>query len=138
MTMSSGMCEPMETAQSLGNDTHATVRRLKGHQSTDCTVCCPLRRWVESLAYPMRVRTRTRADVNVRPRPLVKTNRHTTARKEEETVRQTPAPPTTQNTAQHITTPHLTEATTNKETLFAFVKHFYVRAGSESMDSDQL
>ena len=60
MTMSSCMCELMETAQSLGDDTHATVTRLKGHQSTICTVCGSLLRWVESLAHPMRARTRTR------------------------------------------------------------------------------
>ena len=75
MTMSSRMCEPMETARSPGDDTHAVVTRLEGHQSTDCTVCGPLRRWVERLAHPMRARPRTRANVNVRPRPLVKTNR---------------------------------------------------------------
>ena len=75
MTMSSCMCEPMETARSLGDDTHAVVTLLKGHQSTDSTVRGPWRRWVESLAHPMRARTRTRAKVNVRPRPLVKTNR---------------------------------------------------------------
>ena len=86
MNTSSCMCEPMETAQSLGDDTHAVVTRLRGHQSTDCTVCGPLRRWVESLAHPMRARTRTRANVNVRPRPLLKTNRQ--REKEEETVRQ--------------------------------------------------
>ena len=36
MSMSCCMCEPMETAQSLGNDTH--VRWLsgqRGHESTD-------------------------------------------------------------------------------------------------------
>ena len=75
MTMSSCMCEPMETAQSLGDDTHAVVTRLKGHQSTDCTVCGSWRRCVESLAHQMRARTRTRANVNVRPRPLVETNK---------------------------------------------------------------
>ena len=88
MTMSSCMCEPMETAQSLGEDTHAVVTRLKGHQSTDCTVCGPWRRWLESLAHAMRARTRTRANVNVRPRPLVKTDRRKTVRRDEETVRQ--------------------------------------------------
>ena len=119
MTVSSCMCEPMETARSLGDDTHEYVTRLKGHQSTDCTVCGPWRRWVESLAHPMRARTRTRGNVNVRPRPLVKTNRHKTARREEETRIQelTPAPHNTQYTAQPITTTHLPEATTNKETL---------------------
>ena len=105
MTMSSCMCAPVETAQSLGDDTHAVVTRLKGHQSTDCTVCGPWRRWVESLAHPMRARTRTRANATVRPRPLVKTNRHKTARREEETRIQelTPAP---HNTAVHSTTYH--------------------------------
>ena len=83
MTMSSCMCEPTKTAQSLGDDTHAVVTRLQGHQST---VCGSLFRWVESLAHPMRVRTRTRANVNVRPRPLVETNKQKTARREEETV----------------------------------------------------
>ena len=53
MTMSSCMCEPMETAQSLGDDTHAVVTRLEGHQSTDRTVCGSWRWWVESLAHPM-------------------------------------------------------------------------------------
>ena len=133
MTMSSCMCEPMETAQSLGDDTHAVVTRLKEHQSTECTVCGPWRRWVESLAHPMRARTRTRANVNVRPRPLVKTNRHKTARREEETRFQelTPAPDNTQYTAQLITSTHLTELTTNKETLcFGVSNHsFFSRWG---------
>ena len=84
MTMSSCMCELMGTARSLGDDTHAVVTRLKEHQSTDCTVCGPLRRFVESFAHPMRARTRTRANVNVRPRPLVKTNRHKTVRRSRE------------------------------------------------------
>ena len=44
MTMSSCMCELMETAQSLGDDTHAIVTLLKGHQSTICTVCGSLLR----------------------------------------------------------------------------------------------
>ena len=70
MTMSSCICEPLETAQSLGDDTHAVVTRLKEHQSTHRTVCGSWRRWVESLAHPMQ------------------TNRHKTARREEETVRQ--------------------------------------------------
>ena len=81
MNTSSCMCEPMETAQSLGDDTHAVVTRLRGHQSTGCTMCGPLRRWVESLAHPMRARSRTRANVNVRPRPLLKTNRQREKRK---------------------------------------------------------
>ena len=53
------MCEPTETAQSwrrhaCGCDT------VQGHQSTDCTLCDPLRRWVAILAHPMRARTGTR------------------------------------------------------------------------------
>ena len=98
----------------------------RGNQSTDCTVCGPWCRWVESLAHPMCARTRTRANVNVRPRLLVKTNRHKTARREEETRIQqlTPAPHNTQYTAQPITTTHLTEATTNKETLCLCLRSF--------------
>ena len=137
MTMSSCMCEPMETAQSPGDDTHAVVTRLKGHQSTDCTVCGPWRRWVESLAHPMRARTRTRANMNVRPRPFVKTNRHKTARSEEETRIQelTPAPHNTQYTAQPITTTHLTEATTNKETLALVSDHFFFSRWRQNIEA---
>ena len=41
-----------------------------GHESTGYTVCGPLRRWVASLAHRKVLETRTRANVNVRPRPL--------------------------------------------------------------------
>ena len=134
MNTSSCMCEPMETAQSLGDDTHAVVTRLRGHQSTDCTVCGPLRRWVESLAHPMRARTRTRANVNVRHRPLLKTNRQREKRGRDSETKETaeprmklltPAPHTTQYTAQHITTTHFTEATTTKKQFACVSDHIF-------------
>ena len=43
-----------------------------GHESTEFTVLCgPLCRWVVSLAHRCVLETRTWAEVNVRPRPLV-------------------------------------------------------------------
>ena len=52
MTMSCCVCGPMETAQSLGDDTRAVVTRLNGHQSADFAavlrgLCCVgvLRAW---------------------------------------------------------------------------------------------
>ena len=53
MTMSCCLCEPMETAQYIGDDTHAVVTRIKGHQSTDFAAVLrgPLCRWVSSLAH---------------------------------------------------------------------------------------
>ena len=35
MSMSCSMCEPMETLQSLGDETQAVVTRPKWHQRTD-------------------------------------------------------------------------------------------------------
>ena len=35
MSVSFCLSEPMETAQSIGDDTHAVVARLTGHQSTE-------------------------------------------------------------------------------------------------------
>ena len=43
MAMSSCICELMETAQSMGNDTHAEVTWLIGHESTgQAWPCRPL------------------------------------------------------------------------------------------------
>ena len=37
MSVSCCVCEPMETAQSLGDDTHAVIVLQSGHESTDDT-----------------------------------------------------------------------------------------------------
>ena len=43
------MCEPLETAQSLGNDTHAVGTRVKrsmrARTSQRCVVLCVVRLW---------------------------------------------------------------------------------------------
>ena len=74
--MSSCMCEPVETAQSLGDDTYAVVTRPKWAREQGLhKVCGPPCRWVVRL-YPRNLLdTRTWAEVTVRPRPFVKVNR---------------------------------------------------------------
>ena len=71
MPMSCCMCEPMETAQSLGDDTHAVAMgpMWAGEHGLHCVVwslmsvgCKP--------GQSTGARTRTRANVSVRPRPL--------------------------------------------------------------------
>ena len=47
-----------------------------GHQSTDCTGCGPNVSLGVQLGSSIRARTKMRAKVNVRPRPLVQTNQH--------------------------------------------------------------
>ena len=73
--MSCCMREPMETAQSHGDDTRAVVAGQSGHESTNYTqsvVHC-VGRWTGS---SMCARTRMRAEVHVRPpTPCVETNR---------------------------------------------------------------
>ena len=69
MSMSCCMCEPMETAQSLGDDTHAVVARPSGHESTDDTQSVVPH---VGLAHRRVLGTRTWVEVNVRPHPLCK------------------------------------------------------------------
>ena len=74
------MCEPMETAQSLGDDTHAVVKRPKWPSEHERhTACGPLCWLVTSLAHQQVLGTRTRAELNVSPRPLMQ---HTGKEKE--------------------------------------------------------
>ena len=42
-TMSCCMCEPTETAQSVGDDPHVVVTRLKEHQTQTSPQCCVIR-----------------------------------------------------------------------------------------------
>ena len=66
--MSCCMCEPSETAQSPGDDTHAVAARPKWIQEHGFhRVCGPFYRWVASLAHREVLETRTRAEVTVRP-----------------------------------------------------------------------
>ena len=62
-------CEPMETAPFPGDDTRAGGTPVRGHESTDhgCGQTC---RGMEGLVRRQVLAQRTRADVNVRPRPL--------------------------------------------------------------------
>ena len=56
--------------------THAVVTRPKWAREHGLrTECGPMRQWVESLGDRHVLDTRTRAEVNVRPRPLVQVNR---------------------------------------------------------------
>ena len=74
--VSSYVCEPTGTAQPHGDDAHAVVARLKWvleHRLR--TVCGPLRQSVASLACRQMLKTRSRAEVNVRLLRLVKVNR---------------------------------------------------------------
>ena len=81
------MCEPVETAQSLGDDTHVVVARPKWareHGShTECghVVSMGLRAWpIDDV-----LRTRTRAEVNVRSQaPVYKTDKQTENRSKDE------------------------------------------------------
>ena len=78
MFMSCCMCEPMETAQSRGDHTHEAATRTKGRERARTA------HWV--FLFFMSVggkpgpstsaRTRTWADLNVRPGHHVKTDRH--------------------------------------------------------------
>ena len=71
MSMSCCMCEPMETAQSLGDDTHAVV--LGPMWASEHGLHCVVWSLLSVGCKPgpsISARTRTRADVNVRPRPL--------------------------------------------------------------------
>ena len=81
LTTSSCMYEPMETAQSPGDDTHAVVTRPKGHQCTDCAAVWSFLSVGWQLGPPMGARTRTRAEVNVRPQPLGESSGTKTDRK---------------------------------------------------------
>ena len=73
MTTSCCMCEPMRTAQSFGDDTHAVATGLhlgmRARTSQRCVV--PLCRWVESLAHRWVLEQGRGQMLNVRPRPLV-------------------------------------------------------------------
>ena len=62
-------CEPMETAPFPGDDTRAGGSPVRVHESTDhgCGQTC---RGMEGLVRRQVPTQRTRADVNVRPRPL--------------------------------------------------------------------
>ena len=88
------MREPMETTQSLGDDTHAVVTLLiwaSGHgQHTVCGFIC---RWVASLAVAECSNKETLANVIVRPRQLESANWLCFNRKTTDT--------TQQNTHQH-------------------------------------
>ena len=70
--MSYCICEPVETAQSLGDDTCGgnTVNGAQDHKLQNLHLSLSMGDW---LAPPTGGRTRTRAEVNVRPRPLVMT-----------------------------------------------------------------
>ena len=58
------------------DDTHAVVNMPRwARQNGLLTKCGPLCRWVENLTH-RRARLRTRAEVNLRPRPFVNTDRH--------------------------------------------------------------
>ena len=71
MSISCCMCEPMETAQSLGDDSHAVVTRPKwAWEHRLQRVCGPLCRGVVCLAHRS-VLEQGRAEVHARPRPLV-------------------------------------------------------------------
>ena len=71
MSMSCCTCEPMETAQSLGDDTHAVGTRPKWARKHGLRIWCgPSCRWVARVAHRQVLGTRTWANVNVRPRPL--------------------------------------------------------------------
>ena len=60
----------------FGDDTHAVGTRPRWAQEHGIhTECGPLCRWVASLAHRQVLGTRTWAEVNVRPRPLVNVNR---------------------------------------------------------------
>ena len=79
------MCEPVETAQSLGDDTHAVVKRPKwALEHERHTACGPLCWWVTSLAHQWVLGTRTRAELNVSPQPLMQ---HTGKEKETQDAR---------------------------------------------------
>ena len=65
--MSCCMCEPTETAQSLGDEAHAAVKRPKSASEHGLHTKCGFRKYSPLIG----VQTRTRANLNVRPRHLV-------------------------------------------------------------------
>ena len=71
--MSCSMCEPTDTAQSLGDDAHVAVKRPKSASEHGLhTKCVCVFFTVGSESSPLiGVQTRTRANMNVRPRHLV-------------------------------------------------------------------
>ena len=71
MSMSCCMCKPMETAQSLGDDTHAVGARPKWASEHGIhTECGPVVSIGCKPGPSTSARTRTWAEVNVRPQPL--------------------------------------------------------------------
>ena len=84
--MSCCRCEPVETAGSLGGDTHAVGTRPKwAREARTAQSAVPLCRWGASLAHRQVLETRTRAEVNVRPRLLMQQTTKETEKNVDET-----------------------------------------------------